>query len=188
MRNGVTTAQVATHRNHRDVSSLPLRHSQAPHSASSGTSEPEVGHHAHRPVLDEHVRDVVARPVLLLVLRLQLVEARRPGRPRCRSPAATAGAGSAMIFVGVSSLLAAADLEHRERARLAGLPLRLRRRDLHRLVLGLDHAELAADQRGSGSTPGAARPAPAWPCARTARGCSPCAGATPRPPASPARR
>ena len=54
-----------------------------------------------------------------------------------------------MIFVGVLVVVAAADLEQRERARLAGVPLRLRRRDLHRLVPRLDHAELAADQHGA---------------------------------------
>ena len=59
---------------HREVSSFLRRHNQSPHSARSGTSDPEVGHHAHRPVLDEHVGDVVTGAVLLLVLRLELVE------------------------------------------------------------------------------------------------------------------
>ena len=35
----------------------------------------DVGHHPHRPVLDEHVRHVVPRPVLLLVLGVELVHA-----------------------------------------------------------------------------------------------------------------
>jgi hypothetical protein len=42
--------------------------------------------------------------------------------------------------------VAAADLEQRERARLARGPLRLRRGDLHRLVARLDHPELVADE------------------------------------------
>ena len=61
-----------------------------------------------------------------------------------------------MILVGVWSFVAAADLEDRERARLAGRPLRLGRRDLHRLVLRLDDAELAADQHREDRWPGPA--------------------------------
>ena len=53
-----------------------------------------------------------------------------------------------MILVGVWSSVAAADLEQRERAGLAGGPLRLGRGDLHRLVLRLDYPQLIADQHG----------------------------------------
>jgi len=48
--------------------------------------------------------------------------------------------GTAMICVVRLVVAAAADLEERERTGLAGGPLRLGRRDLHRLVAGLDDA------------------------------------------------
>jgi hypothetical protein len=41
----------------------------------------------------------------------------------------------------------APDLSHRERARLAAVPQRLGRRDLRRLILTLDLAELVADRQ-----------------------------------------
>ena len=55
--------------------------------------------------------------------------------------------GISQIWVGVSSLLPAADLEEREGAvRRTGGPQGLGGGDLHGLVLALDHAELAADE------------------------------------------
>ena len=147
MRNGVTTAHIAASRNHFDVASLPRWSSHAPHSANSEHERAEVGHHAHRPVLDEHVRDVVAGPVLLLVLRVELVEADAPARSTLPVARIDSRCGISMIFVGVSSLLPPpiwnAENEHGWQV----VPLRLGGRDLHRLVRGLDDAELAADDQ-----------------------------------------
>src|SRR5262249_23082004 len=106
----------------------------------------EVGHHPHRPILDEHIRDVVARSVLLLVLGIDLVET-------LHLPIPVVGREQREDVWNLEDLsrrlvlIAAADLKERERARLTGVPLGLGRGDLHRLVLRFDHTELATDEQ-----------------------------------------
>ena len=105
----------------------------------------DVGHHPHRPVLDEDVRHVVAGAVLLVVLGVDLRQALHLAVP---------GAGGQdgqqvrdLDDLGRGFVLVvAADLDHRERARLAGVPVGLGGGDLHRLVVGLVDAEPAADR------------------------------------------
>ena len=52
---------------------LPPEQPAAPEREQDG-ERPEIGHHPHAPVDELDVRDVVPRPVLLLVLRLKLVD------------------------------------------------------------------------------------------------------------------
>ena len=143
------TAQIATHRNRAGGRQL-----LAPASATAPTAPSrrapgcrQVRHHPHRPVLDEDVRHVVARAVLLLVLRLELVEAVTwPSQVPVAS--SDSRCGISMILVGVWSLLSAADLEERERARLAGRPTAPRpRRSSSAGTSSSTHAELAADDQ-----------------------------------------
>ena len=137
-----------------------------------------VGHDAHGPVLDEDVRHVVARAVLLLVLRVDVVEPLHlavpgVGREQRQQVRDLNDLGGRLVPI------AAADLEHRERARLARLPLCLGRRDLHRLVAVLDDAELAADEHGQESGRHEHDERRGGPSARTRRHRSDAAGATP---------
>src|SRR5262249_3982343 len=102
---------------------------------------------AHRPVDHPDIRHVVARAVLLALLLLQLIEALN---------LAVEGAGG---HVGKDSwdgdreagcLITrreAADLEERKAAGLAGVPLRLRGRDLHALRTGHGFPEAVADHQ-----------------------------------------
>ena len=107
----------------------------------------QIGHHPHRPVLDEDVRDVVAWAVFLHVLRLQLVQAlylaiqviRREHRQQV---------GDLENLRRIHIVVAAPDLKRREGAvRRAGVPQCLGGRDLHRLVPTLDDPELTAHEQ-----------------------------------------
>ena len=112
-----------------------------------GDERGQVGHDPHRPVLDEHVGDVVAGSVLLLVLR--------PCRllSPCTSPSTwlvarmDSRSGIFQIWVGVSSLLPPPIWKTENEQCGAGVPQRLGGRDLHRLVGALDDAQLAADEQ-----------------------------------------
>ena len=117
-----------------------------PPQADENHDDAEVGHHPHGPVLDEHVRYVVAGPELGDVLGLQRAEADDLAVPVVGGQQGQQVRDRQNLGRGVV-VVAAPDLEQRERARLAGRPLRFSRRDLHGLVLGLDDAELVADQQ-----------------------------------------
>src|SRR5207248_8736972 len=82
------------------------------------------GHHAHRPVDDPDVRHVIARAVLLLLLSLKLVEAlnlaaERAGRHVREDSWNRDREARRRMLLGEP-----AELEEREAARLAGVPLR----------------------------------------------------------------
>ena len=147
----------------------------------------DVGHHPHRPVLDEHVRHVVAGAVLLVVLGVDLAQALHLAVP---------GAGGqdrqqVRDFDDLDRrfvLVVAADLDHRERTRLAGVPVGLGCGDLHRLVVRLVDAEPAADRELQRPWQSSARTIRASRCCGTIRrGCRG-AGARPTPRAARPRR
>ena len=118
----------------------------APTAPTSRTRPPQVGHHPHRPVLDEHVRHVVAGPVLLLVLRLELVEPDHLAVPRVRGQQRQQVRDLDDLRRGLV-VVAAADLEQRERARLAGRPTAPRpRRSSSAGTCASVTPELAADE------------------------------------------
>ena len=168
--NGNAIAATAVHRNQRARSSLCRQYSHAPSGGDEEHQHARVGHHPHRPVDDPHVRHVVAAAVLARSCCLELVEAldlaveragghvREEPRDRDREPRRRV------------ALREAADLEEREAARLAGVPLRLGGGDLHALRARDRLPEAVADHQLEQRHRAPRRSAPASPpCGRGRR-------------------
>ena len=64
---GNAIATIAAHENHRARSELALPVEPGPEGGDEEQQHPEVGHHAHRPVVDDDVRGVVAPAELMLL-------------------------------------------------------------------------------------------------------------------------
>ncbi len=74
IRKGRITTQGAIRRNHLALVELVAVEQPGPPQGEEEDQRAQVGHDPHGPVLDEDVGDVVPGPVLLLVLRVQVVE------------------------------------------------------------------------------------------------------------------